>query len=299
MDAGELGALLPGQLPGLLRLARSLARDPASAEDLVQDTVTRALERAEGLRDPAALGAWLHRILHNLAVDAARRSREMPTEDAERLAEAIEARWRQDSYTVDAAAVVARAETRAHLQDALVHLPVDYRAVVVLHDAEGLTVREIAEIQGVSLSAAKQRLRRGRMMLVSELARDAQRREEARGVPMRCWDARRRISDYLDGELAEAEAARVERHLAGCPTCPPLYAALVGATGALHSSAAQRDPDTVVPEALAVRLRGLLEPESAPAGQDLLAAEDRPGGEEHPHHGQHEHAAHHQGGAGG
>ena len=230
-------------------------------------------------------GAWLHRILHNLAVDGARRSREMPTGDAEQLADAVEARWRQDSYTVDAAVVIARAETRAQLQDALVHLPVDYRAAVVLHDAEGLTVREIAEIQGVSLPAAKQRLRRGRMMLVTELARDAQRREEARGVPMRCWDARRRISDYLDGELAEAEAARVEQHLAGCPTCPPLYAALVGATGALRSSATRRDPDTVVPEALARRVRRLLEPGSAPAGQDLLAAEDRPGGQERPEHG--------------
>lgn len=262
MDVGELGALLPGELPRLLRLARHLARDPAGAEDLVQDTVTRALERAAGLRDPAALSTWLHRILHNLAVDTARRSRELPSADAERLAEAVETRWRHDSYTVDAAVVVARAETRAELQDALVHLPFDYRAAVLLHDAEGLTAREIAQIQGVSLPAAKQRLRRGRMMLVSELARDAQRREEAGGVPMRCWDARQRISDYLDGELAGAEAARVERHLAGCPTCPPLYAALVGATGALREGAAHRDPDTVVPEALARRVRGLLEPGS-------------------------------------
>jgi predicted anti-sigma-YlaC factor YlaD len=48
----------------------------------------------------------------------------------------------------------------------------------------------------------------------------------------------------------------VEKHLETCPTCPPLYAALVGTTHALHASAS-RDPDTVVPPDLAERLMKL------------------------------------------
>ena len=142
-----------------LRYARTIAPDAHQAEDLVQDTLLRALERAGSFHGEASLATWLHRILHNLAVDRFRRDREDATEDVERE---VEQRWRDDSYAVDAATVLERAETRQELEDALVRLPVIYRSVVVLHDAEGMTVAQIADVQNVGLPAAKQRLRRGR-----------------------------------------------------------------------------------------------------------------------------------------
>lgn len=245
----DLAAQLPRELPGLLRYARVLTGDPADAEDLVQEAVARALERAGSFRGEASLATWLHRILHNLAVDRVRRRREVPTEG---VAELAEQQWRADSYTVDAATVAARAEDREELREALAHLPFDHRSAVVLHDVEGLTSAEVARIQRVSLPAAKQRLRRGRMMLVSELARGADRRHDLQGVPMRCWEARRHVSDYLDGELEPAVAHQVEKHLEACPTCPPLYAALVATTDALRLTG--RDPDSVVPPAMIERL---------------------------------------------
>lgn len=252
MDRAELAARLPTEAPGLLRFARSLVRDPQHAEDLTQESLARALERAHTFRADASLATWLHRIVHNLAVDQARRSREVPVDD---VAEAVEARWRDDAYTVDAAEVVSRAETRAELEDALIRLPVIYRAVVVLHDAEGLTVAEIADIAEISLPAAKQRLRRGRMMLVTALARGAERRDALVGVPLRCWDARSQVSDYLDGLLPSDVASRVEQHLQACPTCPPLYASLVGATDALaRTRGAWRDDDAVVPTDVVERI---------------------------------------------
>lgn len=250
MDTEELAALLPAQLPSLLRFAKTLTSDAALAEDLVQETVGRALERSADFRGASSLATWLHRILHNLAVDTIRRSREDPSED---VATAAEARWRDDGYTVDPDAVIARAELRDELREALSHLPVHYRTAVVLHDAEGMTMREVAQIQQVGLPAAKQRLRRGRMMLVSQLAADQARRVELAGVPLRCWEARRHVSDYLDGELESRVARTVELHLETCPTCPRLYAALVGTTQALAASRS-RDPDTVVPPELAERL---------------------------------------------
>jgi RNA polymerase sigma-70 factor (ECF subfamily) len=252
MDRVDLAAALPEQLPGLLRFTRSLTRDPQQAEDLAQETLARALERAESFRGEAGLATWLHRIAHNLAVDRSRRDREVPVDD---LAEEVEARWRDHAYTVDAAVVVARAETRVELEDALIRLPVAYRAAVVLHDAEGLTVAEFAHIAGISLAAAKQRLRRGRMMLVSALADGADRRRALGGVPLRCWEARSQVSDYLDGQLTAAHVGQVEQHLETCPTCPPLYASLVGATDALaRTRGTGRDPNSVVPDAQAARI---------------------------------------------
>ena len=227
-------------------------QDGQLAEDLVQETLLRALQRADSFRAEASLATWLHRILHNLAVDLFRRDREDATEDIERE---VEEKWRDDSYTVDAAIVVERAETREELEDALVRLPVIYRTAVVLHDAEGMTMAEVADVQAVGLPAAKQRLRRGRMMLVGALAQGRERRGALRGVPLRCWDARSKVSDYLDDELLARDRVLVERHLETCPTCPPLYAGLVGTRAALG---ALRDADAVVPLSLADRIQELL-----------------------------------------
>lgn len=233
----------------LYRFATSITRDPNLAGDLVQDTFIRALERSDQYRGDAPLGAWLRRILHNLAIDRARRATH------EVIVEEVEERWRDDDYTVDPAAVAVRAETREELEDALVRLPFIYRVAVILHDVEAWTVGEIAETAGISLPAAKQRLRRGRMALVSALAEGHERRKQLEGVPMRCWDARKHISDYLDGTLEPTTAQMVESHLEICPTCPPLYAALVDAHERLGDL---RDPDRVIPPELEVAIRASL-----------------------------------------
>ncbi|HEX5333111.1 MAG TPA: sigma-70 family RNA polymerase sigma factor [Cellulomonas sp.] len=252
MISPDVRELLVPEVPSLLRYARTIARSRESAEDLVQETLLRALQRADTFRGESSLRTWLHRILHNLAVDRLRQDREDATGDVERE---LEEQWHDDSYTVDAAVVVERAELRDELLDALLRLPVIYRTAVVLHDVEGMTVAGIADVQCIGLPAAKQRLRRGRMMLVSALARGPERRAGTHGVPLRCWDARRRVSDYLDGELTVSDRVLVERHLEGCPTCPPLYAGLVGARDALGSL---RDADTVVPAPLAERISEML-----------------------------------------
>jgi RNA polymerase sigma-70 factor (ECF subfamily) len=252
--AGTLGGvpledLVAAHAGELYRFARSLARSPAEAEDLVQETFLRAVERGGDFRGGAAPATWLHRVLHNLAVDRARRSaREVVVAE-------VEERWRDDAYTVDAQAVVERAEDRAELEDALVRLPFDHRAVVLLHDVDQMTVKSIADRLGISLPAAKQRLRRGRMMLVSALASGRERHEALQGVPLRCWDARRYVSDYLDDTLQPARRQALEAHLATCPTCPPLYAGLVGARAGLERL---RDPDSVVPPGLERRIRATL-----------------------------------------
>lgn len=252
MVTADIRHLLVAEVPGLLRYARAITRDTELAEDLVQETLLRALQRADGFRGEASLSTWLHRILHNLAIDQFRHNREDATGDVERE---VEDKWHDDDYTVDAAVVVERAETRDQLQDALIRLPAIYRTAVMLHDVEGMTVAEIADIQDIALPAAKQRLRRGRMILVSALARGHERRAALHGVPLRCWDARSRVSDYLDDELPIADRVLVERHLETCPTCPPLYASLVGTRDALG---ALRDADAVVPPSLADRITAAL-----------------------------------------
>ena len=232
--------------PGLYRFALSITRNPDRAADLVQDTFARALERSDQFREGAPLGPWLRRILHNIAVDTARRARR------EVIVEEIEERWMDDAYTIDPSVIAEQTQTRAQIEDALTRIPFIYRAVLVLHDVDGWTVREIAELQGVSLPAAKQRLRRGRMALTTALADGRARMEQLKGVPMHCWDARQHVSDYLDGILDEGTRDLVELHLSVCPTCPPLYASLVDTHAKVSSL---RDPDRVIPPSVQERIR--------------------------------------------
>lgn len=72
---------------------------------------------------------------------------------------------------------------------------------------------------------------------------------------MRCWDARQHVSDYMNGTLDQPLAESVESHLSVCPTCPPLYAALVGVRDQMGTL---RDKNNVVPDDLAARIGSLL-----------------------------------------
>jgi RNA polymerase sigma-70 factor (ECF subfamily) len=244
--SGSFAAHVAAELPGLYRYARSITANEAEAEDLVGDAVVRALERGAQYRGEATIRTWLHQVLYHLAIDRARHhAHELSVED-------VETHWRDETYSVDAAAVAERAESVAELRDALIHLPQHYRSAVVLHDAEGWPANEVARVLGISVAAAKQRIRRGRMMLVSALAQEGQRRMANIGVPLSCWEAREQVSSYIDGELASTQRVALEAHLARCATCPPLYRSLVATTTALGSL---HDPDSVIPPALAERVR--------------------------------------------
>jgi len=222
-----------------------LGRDSIVAEDLAQEAATRAWARRRQLRAGAPVGPWLNRILVNLVIDRSRAHRdELTIIDTEE-------RWHDNDYSVDPEQVLARAELRDELEDALVRLPAGYRTVVVLHDAVGWPVAAIAGALGIGMPAAKQRLRRGRMMLVCALAYGNPKRAASVAQPVRCWQARRQISAYLDDDLAPATHAAVESHLAVCPTCPPLYTSLVGVRAQLSE---RRDPDSVVPREIAARI---------------------------------------------
>ena len=241
----DLAALFASHGGDLYHFALWLVHDSARAEDLVQDTFVKAHDKRDTFRGAASPLTWLKRIMHNLAVDGHRRQQhEIPVSE-------VEDKWRDDGYTVNPEAVVERAQLRSELEDALVRLPFIYRAAVVLHDVEGMSTGEISRMLDEGLPTIKQRLRRGRMMLVTALATGHERRLAMAGVPLSCWDARIRVSDFMNGDLDSEESRLVREHLRTCPTCPPLYAALVGVQARLSEL---RDPDKVVPPGLAERV---------------------------------------------
>ena len=148
----------------LLRVARSMTRNAADAEDLVQDTMLRAfrgISRFDG-RYPRA---WLLTILRNAHVNRNRRRRPELLRDADAGTSLLET---QTPY--DSAEAVAVGQTFDHVvEDALARLPERYRRVVELVDMEGLSYRGAAESLGVPLGTVMSRLHRARRRIRDQL----------------------------------------------------------------------------------------------------------------------------------
>ncbi len=157
-------------LDGLYRLARHLTRNPADAEDLVQETYARALRAAAGRPPVRRPRAWLYRILRNAWLDGWRRERPSPIvpgadpEDAARTA-AEDGGWLRG----DAELELLRGIVGEELEAALGELSEDARTVVLL-DLEGLGEAEIAEAMGCAAGTVKSRLSRARAALRTRLA---------------------------------------------------------------------------------------------------------------------------------
>ncbi len=145
------------------RYVTSLVRDAAEAEEITQETFLRAHRKLSDLEDPARLSPWLYRIATNLSYDRLRSAGRRPRVDSLDDEEAVEAEPVDDSPRLDL--LIEQREMSSCVRDYIEGLPDSYRAVILLHDLEGLTNPEIARLLGISLATAKIRLHRARERL--------------------------------------------------------------------------------------------------------------------------------------
>ena len=147
----------------LTHYARRLLRDETEAEDVVQETCLRLWQRAQDYSPQARVTTWLHRIVHNLAVDRLRaRGRWQAPSDDEDDVEAISAPQTRELETK------RRVET---LETAWAELPERQAAALALVHLDGLSGSEAASVLGVSEDALESLLARGRRALKAQLRR--------------------------------------------------------------------------------------------------------------------------------
>lgn len=148
-------------IPSLRRYARALLRDAVAADDLVQDTLERAIGRWHQRREDASTRAWLLTILHNLAINTMRRN------NRRGVAVAIDAVEELTMATLPSqeAGLAQRDVLRAVAQ-----LPEDQRTLLLLIALEGVSYAEAATITGVPVGTVMSRLSRGRERLRRLLA---------------------------------------------------------------------------------------------------------------------------------
>lgn len=164
----RFSSLVEPHLDALFRAAYRLTRNRPDAEDLVQETCVRACAKVESLKEDGPVKSWLLRVMHNLFVDDARRSRVAPfarTSDEQLAAE----RFACPSLNPEES--LARHQRMAQLEAAWMRLDGAQRALLALR-AEGYSVSEIAKIAGITPDAAGMRLNRARENLSRELQQE-------------------------------------------------------------------------------------------------------------------------------
>ena len=164
------GAEVLRYLEPLYATAMRLTRNRADAEDLVQDTVVKALRFQDRFERGTNLRAWLYTILHNTWRNRVRdTAREAVDVDSERV-EALAATAAGPTEIETPERVLIRATMVVDLKEALDELPDAFRQAVWLRDVEELSYAEIAKVLDVPLGTVMSRISRGRRQLFDKLS---------------------------------------------------------------------------------------------------------------------------------
>ncbi len=174
-DPRAYEALIEQYADRLYRVAYRVLGDPDDAEDAVQETFLAVYRNIHTFRGEAKFSSWLYRIAYNQAVALLRRRQraqqvyldDMETDDDLPL---------PDTVTPLPEEALREEEIQRCLHDLLMELSPKLRAAFVLHEIEGLPIREVAEILGLKESAVKMRLHRARLALQQRLLQRWQQR---------------------------------------------------------------------------------------------------------------------------
>ena len=165
-DADAFEALVQAHINAIYALALRMTGSSEDAKDMAQEALLRIYRSLSSFRVEANFSTWAYRIAANVCIDELRRKKRREQVSMEALQEGG-TELKSHEATPEAEAV--RMEEREELQRAILCLPEEQRAAVVLRDVQGLSYEQVAQCLDVNLNTIKSRISRGRRNLRSIL----------------------------------------------------------------------------------------------------------------------------------
>ena len=157
----------------IYRVVRRFLDDQRDAEEITQDVLLTIIRDIRTFKGAAAFSSWVYRIAANAAYGKLRARRARPEVSIEPFLPVFDGEGRHaqpvSDWSRELDDPVVAGETRTTIEASIGQLPEEYRAVILLHDVEGLPNEEAAAILGVSVTAVKSRLHRARLVLRKKL----------------------------------------------------------------------------------------------------------------------------------
>lgn len=253
-DAAAMNRLLELVSGPAHRFSQGFCRDPHDTEDLVQEVLISLMRSLDSFRGEASLSTWAYIVARRACVRLRKRnSRHVHLDDEPAAAE------RPADRAAEPPARHERRRLGEALRSAIESLPMAQREVLVLRDVEGLPAAEVGRVLGLGERAVKSRLHRARLALRERLAPIVGGEAPAPGP--QCPDTARMLSRYLEGELNPTVCARLQGHVAECPSCGAACDSLRAVLGACRDYGARKLPGTM---RIAIRtaIRQVIRPEA-------------------------------------
>lgn len=156
-------ALVREHATAMYRVSLAIVRDPALAEDVVQEAVLRAWDNRSTFRGEGSMRGWLLRITHNAAVSELRRRREVPSDPGTLPLRPVAGPDYRAVWVSELEAVGAALDTLDELS----------RSILALRVSEDMSYEQIAQTLGITLGQVKIRLLRARRALAAATGRGA------------------------------------------------------------------------------------------------------------------------------
>jgi len=208
---------------------------PQDAEDTMQDVLLKSLSYLPKFENAQALSVWLYKVARNRCLMNRRGQKFSPKVNLsleELMPDGRELGELMDHSQPNPEAEVLKNEASDRLHQAVLKIPPQYRFVLVLHDMEGLSTAEVAQVTGLQEGTVRVRLHRARLMLrreVSGVGRRAtpiRRQSGEKPKPKHCRELFAALSDYLDGVVDEHVCEQMQAHLSDCKPCEAFLANL-------------------------------------------------------------------------
>jgi len=146
----------------LRRYLERMVGNPADADDLLQETLLKIANGLANFEGRSQVKTWAFRIANRVAIDFFRKP-----QNSMQVVAFTEERYLSQAF--DPSSAIVFDEMNACMREVIDQMPIDYRGAIILHDLQGLTAAETAQVQGCSLATAKIRIHRARKRLSKAL----------------------------------------------------------------------------------------------------------------------------------